>query len=190
MDGSTLNKLSHKYKDYINHFFIENAKYRNFNETIHWCFCYNEDLSISATTNRKINLILINYKWFIYCYSNKKDYEIEYFLIHETRHIFQHLIIKDFNNSVETEIPEEIIKKWIMEGENYIRVKDDNGEVNNNYFRQDVELDAFAYSFALMSFKYKGKYDSLLYVDDIYKNELKDVFDGLVGEWKSYFASL
>lgn len=187
MDRRELNQLGNLYRNYIQKIFLDNSKYQNINESIRWCFiCC--DISISATTNHTTNVININYNWFIDCLIHNKGYEIEYFLIHETRHVFQHIVIKEYREHKDTGVSEDIVKRWIEEGKHYITSIDMDGKVNIDYFKQDVELDAFAFAYALMSYKYKAKYDDLLYVNDLYKNELKITFDVFVNNFKEVFG--
>lgn len=69
-------------------------------------------------------------------------------------------------------------KKWAEEEKSYITALDSDGDENEGYFTQDIEMDAYAYAFAVMKYKYgEIKY---LYVPDIYKN---GGFNNIVGEW-------
>ena len=52
------------------------------------------------------------------------------------------------------------------------------------YFAQDMEMDAFAYAYAVMKYKYGGvKY---LYVPKAYHN---NEFDRIVNEWQVAFKN-
>lgn len=66
----------------------------------------------------------------------------------------------------------------------YITALDSNGGENEGYFTQDMEMDAYAYAFAVMKYKYgEIKY---LYVPDAYKN---GEFNNIVGEWIEAFRN-
>jgi hypothetical protein len=80
------------------------------------------------------------------------------------------------------------IERWIEEGEHYIRALDENGNENEAYFKQDCELDAYSFSYALMHYKYKGRFDSLLYLPDIYRGELKKEFDDVFNAVLEFFS--
>ena len=69
----------------------------------------------------------------------------------------------------------------------YIQSLDENGNENIEYFKQDCELDAYAFSYALMHYKYEGKYDALLYLPDIYHNQMKDEFKRAFEEFVDSF---
>lgn len=82
------------------------------------------------------------------------------------------------------------IKKWIKEGKNYIKSIDKNGKLNIDYFKQNSELDAYAFSYAVMKYKYNSRYDSELYVPPIYKEEMKEGFEMMVKDFLNYFAGI
>ena len=189
MDNNKLKRYGKLYNDYINNLFISNSKYRGFDATIKWCF-FDGDIWISATADRKEELIRININWFLDCINNNREYDVEYFLLHETRHVFQHIVIREYHSEIDLGVNEDIIKQWIKENNNYRKAIDKDDNENMDYFKQDIELDAYAYSFATMSYKYKRKYDALLYVPPIYKNELKQEFDNIVSSWKNFYGDL
>lgn len=69
----------------------DNYKYFQISEIIRWGFRYHNDLAIMGTCDRKNNVIHLN------IFSVKKAYEdnnlmdVEYFIIHEARHVFQNI---------------------------------------------------------------------------------------------------
>ena len=100
--------------------------------------------------------------------------------MHEIRHLFQNELIVDYRNGKEGPICKEIIEKWIYESEHYIKASDSEGNENPSYFLQDLEMDAYAFSYAVM----KHKYGNLnLYVPPIYDDE----FDNIVKDWIATF---
>ena len=160
----------------------DNYKYFQISETIKWGFVYFNDLAIMGTCDRNNNEIHLN------IFSVKKAYEddnfmdVEYFIIHEVRHIFQHIKIKEYKVGINNGVDVNLIEKWIYEGEHYIKLLDENGDENSKYFEQDCELDAYAFSYALMKYKYK---DVDLYVPKYYGNE----FNSIVEDWLKYFKN-
>lgn len=160
----------------------DNYKYFQISETIKWGFGYSNDLAIMGTCDRNNNEIHLN------IFSVKKAYEdnnlmdVEYFIIHEARHIFQHIKIKEHKAGINNGVDPNLIEKWIYEGEHYIKSLDENGNENPKYFDQDSELDAYAFSYALMKYKYK---DVDLYVPKYYDNE----FYSIVEDWLKYFKN-
>lgn len=179
-------KLQKKYSPFVRWLIDSNQAYMNVSERIRWGFTWNDELAITGGTDRKTNIISVNLAYVDEAYSNNALYDIEYFLIHEMRHVYQHLEIKKYNNKEKISVDSELIKDWIEEGKNYVASVNENREENIDYFRQKCELDAYAFSFALMHQKYRGRYDGLLYVPPIYKSELKEKYDSAVKEFVDF----
>lgn len=159
-----------------------NARFYRFKETIKWCFTVNYDLSIVAACGED-NVIYINILSVIQFYFNEDMQQIEYFLLHEIRHIFQNKMISDFKSGKKTTIQASLIETWIKEKETYQMAKDENGEENLKYFMQDIEIDAYAYAYAVM--KYKNNDVSHLYVPNMYGAD----FEKIVDEWIYFFEA-
>lgn len=153
----------------------DNYKYFQISETIKWGFGYDNDLAIMGTCDRNNNEIHLN------IFSVKKAYEdnnlmdVEYFIIHEARHIFQHIKIREYKAGIIGQVDTDLIKKWIFETEHYIKALDRDGNENIDYFKQDSEFDAYAFSYALMKFKYTNV--SQLFVPKCYGKEFYDTVD-------------
>lgn len=180
MDKETFKLLSKAYGPIVENIINQNVAFYNFNETIKWRFIYNEDISIVATCNRNDNHIEVNLKSFMNAYFDNDLKVIEYFLLHEIRHIFQHLIIFNYKNGLKVPVDVSIIKKWIFEQEHYIKALDENKKENPDYFYQDSELDAYAFSYAVMKYKYKT---INVYVPPVYDRK----FYSIVDDWIKYF---
>ena len=117
-------------------------------------------------------------------YREDEPLQIEYFLLHEIRHIYQHLEIENFRKDPSKCCNSEFVKKWAEEEKSYITALDSDGDENEGYFTQDMEMDAYAYAFAVMKYKYgEIKY---LYVPDAYKN---GEFNNIVGVWTETFRN-
>ena len=182
IDKNEFNMLSKAYAPIVKNLIESNSRFYRFNEKIIWGFGYDDNLAIMGTCNRKDNIVHLNLYSFMDAYLNKKDLkDIEYFLLHEIRHIFQNLIIKDYLNGKDISIDPEIVKQWIYENDHYIKALDENGNENKNYFLQDIEMDAYAFSYAVMKYKYKDAYKP--YVPDIFGKE----FYSIVDDWLSTF---
>lgn len=176
-------ELPKLYESIINKLISNNVEFYRFSETIKWCFGFDDKTSIVAETNRKNNVITINIKAFMRSLFEDNLITIEYFLLHEIRHVFQHLIISDFESGLDLPISEEIVKKWKYEGDHYIKSLLDNGEENPKYFMQDSEMDAYAFSLSVMEYKYKQNKIKHLYIPPVYGHD----FRRLVEEWKDTF---
>lgn len=182
MEKEEFELLSKAYAPFITSTINNNALFYGLNETIKWGFIFNEDDSIVATCDRKTNIVKVNLQSVIRAHFGGDLYTIEYFLLHEIRHIFQHEIIKDYKDGKDVPIDEEIVKKWIYEGEHYIKIKDEKGNENPEYFNQDIELDAYAFSYAVMKYKYRN---IKVYVPPYYG---KDFYD-IVSDWIEFFKN-
>lgn len=174
--------LSKAYAPIVAHIINGNVNFYRFNETIRWCFAYDENISIMASCNKNTNVVSINLKSFMNYYFNKDLKTIEYYLLHEIRHAFQHSIIADYKNGVDIPIDSSIVEKWISEGESYVTALDNNGNENKAYFLQDCEMDAYAFSYAVMKYKYGDV--SELYVPNVYGNDFYKVVDDWVKAFK------
>lgn len=180
MNKEYIKELEQLYSPIIEDIIRENANFYQFNRTIKWQFDYDENLSIMATCNRKTNVITININSVNKAYLEGNLHDVEYIILHEIRHVFQHLIISDFKKGLRVEIDKEIVKKWIYEGNNYIKSLDEKGKENPSYFLQDSEMDSYAFSLAVMRYKY-GEVN--LYIPSLYGEE----FYKIVDEWIEYF---
>lgn len=169
------------YEPLINRLIADNQKYYGFNETIKWCFSYDEEIANVASCNRETNVISVNICSVIHAISKNDIKTIEYYLMHEIRHIYQHLVIRDYNEEKVSILDTEIIEKWIYESNHYVRALDLNNKENKDYFYQDSEMDAYAFSYAVMKYKYEDILQ--LYVPTVYGVD----FYNLVDEWIQYF---
>ena len=66
----------------------------------------------------------------------------------------------------------------------YVTALNEEGKENTGYFSQDMEMDAYAYSYAVMKYKY-GEVE-YLYIPQAYQN---DEFDEIVNEWQVAFKN-
>ena len=179
MEKVLFEELSKRYSPLIKWLIESNQIYTNIDIGIKWKFGWDDNLAITATVDRETNIMSVNVLFVDSTYKDNNIFEIEYFLLHEMRHIYQHIQIDRYKENEHTINPKFIVK-WIEEEKNYIKSLDKDGNENIDYFKQDCELDAYAFSYAVMSYKYQGMYNSKLYVPNIYINELKDEFDAAV----------
>lgn len=170
------------FKPLIENIIKENVKYYGFNDPIKWTFDYCNDAAIMAVCSRTTNIISINIKSVMISYRLDNLKTVEYYVLHEIRHVFQHLIISDYQKGEEIPINREIVEKWIYEGEHYIKSLDEYGNENDEYFLQDSEMDAYAFSYAVMKYKYTWVSD--LYVPIIYGKDFYDIVDAWLDAFK------
>ncbi len=97
--------------------------------------------------------------------------------MHEIRHIFQNLICEDYKNGFEIRVDERLVNQWIYEKEHYQKSIDGNGDENECYFKQNIEMDANAYAFALGEMKCKYGDLSKLYISKSYSKEFYGIVE-------------
>lgn len=183
MDKNEIEQLAEEFIPLIKEMIDSNRKFYGFNEPIRYGFHYDDNACIMGVCDRKNNAIVLNVNSLLKAKELQDYLDVEYFVIHEIRHIFQHLIIADYLENRPIEILESIVEKWIEEFNNYKSVLLDTGEENPLYFHQDCELDAYSFSYAVMLYKYGKAKTSNLYIYDGYGNE----FWSIVNEWLDYF---
>ena len=184
MDESELKLLSTSYASIIKSLIEQDAKFFMFKEPIKWAFNYGEESAVIAAVG-KDSVVHINLFSVMSHYLAKDLYTVEYFLLHEIRHIFQHLIIDDYQNGKEVPFDSKLVEQWMFEDnkENYIKALDQNGNENDGYFKQDIEMDAYAFSLAVMKYKYDEKRIKHLYIP----HQFEDDFWNIVNDWIKYF---
>lgn len=176
--------LQKQYSPIISDIINSDVEFYRTNQTIRWKFGYDERVAIFAWCNRKTNIVTVNIAAVDFALQQNEPLDIEYFLLHEIRHIYQHLEIEDYRNDPTKCNNAELAKKWSEEEDNYVTALNKEGKENTDYFLQDMEMDAFAYAYAVMKYKYGAvKY---LYLPEIYHN---DEFDKIVNEWQVAFKN-
>lgn len=174
--------LQYQYSPIISDIINSNVGFYRTNQTIKWRFGYDERVAIFAWCDKKTNIITVNIAAVDFSFQKNEPLHIEYFLLHEIRHIYQHLEIEDYRADPSKCNNEELTKEWAEEENNYVTALDKDGNENAEYFAQDMELDAFAYSYAVMKYKY-GEVE-YLYIPKVYRNE---EFDKIVAKWQETF---
>lgn len=177
-------RLQQQYSPVISNIINSDVEFYRTNQTIRWKFGYDERVAIFAWCNRKTNIVTVNIAAVDFALQQNEPLDIEYFLLHEIRHIYQHLEIEDYRNDPTKCNNAELAKKWSEEEDNYVTALNKEGKENTDYFLQDMEMDAFAYAYAVMKYKYgEVKY---LYLPEVYHN---DEFDKIVNEWQMTFKN-
>lgn len=175
-------KMKQKYYPIINQILMQNRMFYQINYAIHWQFGFDEKIAIIASCDRKEKIIKVNIVSVDYAFKNNQELMIEYFLLHEIRHIYQFQEIEKYKKNPSECDNQFLAKKWLEESLKYKSAVDKNGNENKEYFFQDMELDAFAYAYAIMLYKY-GKID---YINAPQKY-INSEFDSIVEEWIQVF---
>jgi hypothetical protein len=161
-----------------------NQQFYRSSKKIRWAFKNDNNISVFACYRKKEDIVLINYLAVEDAMENNRLPDIEYFTMHEIRHMFQQEEINDYKNNKPIFVDESIIKKWILEDSNYHSATVNNEEGLKEYFSQDEEIDAYAYAYAIMEYKY-GQKISYLYMPEYNKKE----FVRLKNEWIKAFKN-
>ena len=177
-------RLQQQYSSIISNIIKSNVRFYRTNQTIKWRFGYDERVAIFAWCDRKTNIVTVNMAAVDFSFQQNEPLHIEYFLLHEIRHIYQHLEIEDYRKDPAKCNNEELAKKWSEEENNYVTALNEEGKENAGYFAQDMEMDAFAYAYAVMKYKY-GEI-GYLYIPKAYQH---DEFDKIVNEWLAAFKN-
>ena len=182
MDKVTFTELQNKYSMAVSQFINQNINFYQIDFAIRWQFGFDEKIAIIASYDRKEKIIKVNIASVDYAFKINQELMIEYFLLHEIRHIYQFQEIEKYKKNPSECDNQFLAKKWLEESLKYKSAVDENGNENKEYFFQDMELDAFAYAYAVMLYKY-GKID-YINVPQIYINSK---FDNIVEEWIQVF---
>jgi hypothetical protein len=177
--------LQDQYSPIISRIINSNVRFYRTNQTIQWQFGFDERVALFASCNRQTNILTINIAAVDFAFQQNEPLQIEYFLLHEIRHIYQHLEVEDYKTDPTKCNNAELARKWSEEEENYIAALNKDDKENAGYFQQDMELDAYAYAFAVMKYKY-GEIP-YLYVPKAYEGESK--FSQIVCEWLQAFKT-
>lgn len=161
-----------------------NHWFYNFYQKIVFRFYDVQDKRIVASCERKTNIINVNINCVEDAISTNNWKDIEYFLLHEIRHMFQHIQIAKFDKKQECEAPKELIKKWKYECEHYVKSINENNNENPEYFNQDSEFDAYTFSYAVMKYKYDNV--SELYVPPTYGKEFYETVDEFINAFQNW----
>ena len=181
MNNEWFEFLQQRYSPIISKIINDNIRFYRMDKTIKWWFGFDERVAMFACCDRKTNVLTINIASVDFAFQQNEPLQIEYFLLHEIRHIFQHLEINDYKNNPEKCINLKLAKRWADEGDHYVSALDKNGNKNAQYFQQDLEFDAYAFAFAVMKYKY-GEVP-YLFKPKAYGHE----FDEVVNEWIKCF---
>lgn len=176
--------LRQQYSPVISNIINSDVGFYRTNRTIQWKFGYDERVAIFAWCDKKTNIVTVNITAVDFSFQQNEPLHIEYFLLHEIRHIYQHLEIEDYRTDPSKCNSVELAREWSEEENNYVMALDKDGNENAEYFAQDMEMDAFAYSYAVMKYKY-GEVE-YLYIPKAYINE---EFDKIVAEWQETFKN-
>ena len=141
-----MDNLKEIYKPVIQKIIDNNKKFYNFSNLVEWDFFENENIAIVGKCQSDFKLY-ININSVHFAYSINEPLQIEYFLLHEIRHIYQKRLIYDYELK---NINKPLADLWKKELQTYKNTE----ACINNYYQQNIEFDAYSFSYAVMIYKY------------------------------------
>ena len=87
IDKETFDYLQNIYAPVISNIINSNVRFYRTNQTIKWQFGFDERVAIFAACDRKTNILTVNIASVDFSFKRKEPLHIEYFLLHEIRHI-------------------------------------------------------------------------------------------------------
>ena len=144
---SDLEQLKSKYEPIIQQIIDNNSIFFRFEAPVRWEFFEDPNMANHAYTNNfmiKVNIFFVDFAYTV----KNEPLQIEYFILHEIRHLYQRLAILSYKK--QSILIDHQIERWISELENYNSPKKSLAE----YYEQQMEFDAFAFSYSVMLFKY------------------------------------
>lgn len=147
--------LEIKFKPIIQKMIDDNKRFYFFDNKIKWSFFVNEDKGVvainTAELELKVNIIAVDF-----AYNSNQPLMIEFFILHEIRHIYQRLLVSALDcRNVQNN---ELIRIYKNEFDNYCNIY----QSREIYYSQQIEFDAFIYSYSVMKYKY-GQIDYIQY---------------------------
>lgn len=112
--------LQYQYSPIISDIINSNVGFYRTNQTIKWRFAYDERVAIFAWCDKKTNIITVNIAAVDFSFQKNEPLHIEYFLLHEIRHIYQYLEIEDYRADPSKCNNEDLAKEWAEEENNYV----------------------------------------------------------------------
>ena len=137
-----------KYRSLIQDIIDSNKRFYGFENKVEWDFFENNDKAVFAFVKEDLKLY-ININSVIYSYEINEPLQIEYFILHEIRHIYQRRFIILYKTDPTRCSNSQVAQRYDYEFRNYI--KPDNLE---QYYSQQIELEAFLFSYSVMLYKH------------------------------------
>lgn len=137
-----------KYKPFIQKIIDSNVNFYGFENKIEWEFFENNNIACVGIAKADLKLY-ININSVIHAIEINEPLQIEYFILHEIRHIYQRrYVIMYKTDQIHCPNPE-LAKTYDYEFRNYIKP-----DKLDQYYMQQIEFEAFLFSYSVMLYKY------------------------------------
>lgn len=171
----------YQYTPVIDFIIVSNKRFYGITDPIKWKFTFNESPALAAHYDKNEKGIVINIAFVDFAFFQREPYQVEFFILHEIRHWYQYSEMEKYKTDPTTCEKPVLVEQWLKETANY--VPPSVVEKNANYFAQDMETDAFAFAYAVVSYKYGKGLPHL--VPRAYENEaFFERVDALIGQFK------
>lgn len=183
-DDQRIGMLMYQYTPVIDFIIDSNKRFYSIQDPIKWRFFFNENPAVTAFYNNAEKRVSINVVFVDWAFSQREPYQIEFFILHELRHWYQYSEMEKCKTDPSMCENPTLTEKWVKESANYVPPLNCEDKKNADYYRQDMETDAFVFSYAVVSYKYGKGLPHL--VPHAYENEafFKRV-DALIEQFKN-----
>lgn len=127
-------------------------------------------IAIENSAEISNGILYVNLEWLKSKRSDPDETEARLLIYHEIRHVYQQQELEKWRENLPTIENVSTIQMWAKEYENYTR--NEGGDSTISYFKQSVEVDAYAFGICLLNIdKSKGdnlSLDSRSIPDEIY----------------------
>ena len=151
-DNQSVEMLMYQYTPVIDFIIVSNERFYGITDPIKWKFTFNESLALAAHYEKNEKGIVINIAFVDFAFFQREPYQVEFFILHEIRHWYQDSEMDKYKTDPTKCDNPVLAEQWLKETDNY--VKPSVGEKNANYYAQDMEEDAYAFAYAVVSYKY------------------------------------
>ena len=173
------NILKRKYQPIIQKIVDDNKKFYGFSNHINWSFFSNEDIGLVATNTPKLEL-KINILAVDFAYTYNEPTMIEFFILHEIRHIYQRFFAGLLNTKDCPNVQLATIYK--NEFANYCNIYQ-NRDI---YYSQQIEFEAFIFSYSVIKYKYGNV--SCIHYPSYYDEQNIDI-EKYINKWIQIFKN-
>ena len=136
-----------KYKQIIRDIINSDVKFFGFDNSVEWEFFEDSSIANAEKTDSSFKLY-ININSVEFAYEIDQPLQIELFILHEIRHIYQRRFLLSYKTGADCPNPE-LAQVYEWEFNHYVPPSYKEG-----YYSQQTEFEAFAFSHAVMLYKY------------------------------------
>ena len=151
-DDQRIEMLMYHYTPFVDFIVFANKRFLGISDPIKWKFFFNESPALTAIYDKTEKGVLVNVVSVDFAFAQGEPYQVEFFILHELRHWYQFSEMDKYKTDPTKCDNPVLAEQWLKETDNY--VKPSVGEKNANYYAQDMEEDAYAFAYAVVSYKY------------------------------------